>query len=96
MYTNTSNSSTIRNIHNSRQEYLDKVRSFTDAPESKDVYNDDTLGFPDLDNDEDTTTQKLREEVKSLKTQVRYLKKMVLINVFESREDLKDFFSDIW
>ena len=38
----------------------------------------------------------LRAEVKILKKQVRKLKKMMLVSIFDSKEDMKDFFSDIW
>ena len=42
------------------------------------------------------SVQGLKEEVGRLKKQVKYLKKMVVLSMFESRQHVKDFFSDIW
>ena len=80
---------------NPRQGYLDQVRSFSEAPEPFDAFESDT-SFSDFDNTEPESIEDLRQEVTSLKTQVKYLKKMVFLNVFDSKEDFKDFFSDIW
>ena len=38
----------------------------------------------------------LKNEIHLLKKQVKCLKKMAVFNMFESREELRDFFSDIW
>ena len=38
----------------------------------------------------------LKSEIRVLKKQVKYLKKMAVVNMFESREDFREFFSDIW
>ena len=46
--------------------------------------------------EEDSSMEGLRREVERLKTQVKYLKKIAILNVFESKEDFRDFFSDIW
>ena len=81
---------------NLRQGYLDQVRLFSEAPESFDAFEPDTTGFSDFDNTEPESIEDLRQVVTSLKTQVKYLKKMVFLNVFDSKEDFKDFFSDIW
>ena len=50
----------------------------------------------DTDFEEKDSLPTLREEVNQLKKQVKYLKKMVVLNIFESKQDMKDFFSDIW
>ena len=32
----------------------------------------------------------------TLKRQVKYLKKVLVLSIFESKEDMKEFCSDIW
>ena len=48
-----------------------------------------------IENQEDSITQ-LKGEVKLLKKQVKYLRKIVVLNMFDSKQDVEDFFSDIW
>ena len=59
----------------------------------KDPINQD-LQF-DYDTEKDDLGH-LKSEIRVLKKQVKYLKKMAVVNMFESREEFKEFFSDIW
>jgi hypothetical protein len=38
----------------------------------------------------------LKDEVGSLRSQNKKLKKMLLLNMFDSKEDLLEFIEDIW
>ena len=86
-------------IINRREGYLDRVRSYTETPddslgfEAEDT--EDTFGFCEDEAPEDTIRD-LRRQVDLLQTQVKCLKRMVLLNVFESKRDFLDFFADIW
>ena len=71
------------------------MRSFSEAPESFNSF-EPGKSFSTFDNPEAESIEDLKQEVTSLKTQVKYLKKIVLLNVFDSKQDFKDFFSDIW
>ena len=75
------------------------MRSYTETPdesyelEAEDT--DDTFSMFGNDATEDSL-QELKKEVESLKTQVKGLKRIILLNVFESKRDFYDFFADIW
>jgi hypothetical protein len=38
----------------------------------------------------------LEKEVIGLRAQVKKLKKMVLLNLFDSKQEMKEFINDIW
>lgn len=48
-----------------------------------------------IENQHDSITE-LRNEVNTLKKQVKYLRKIAILNIFDSKQDASDFFSDIW
>ena len=48
-------------------------------------------GF-DYEND----ISELKKQVRDLRTQVKYLKKIMAINIFGSKDEFREFFSDIW
>jgi hypothetical protein len=54
--------------------------------------------FLELDDREERKDQliTLKTEVSHLRAQVKKLKKVLLLSVFESKEDLIDFLNDIW
>ena len=83
-----------------RSGYIDQVRSLrNDSPdfdftnlEDESLKEDIESGF-DYENEQ---ISNLKNEIHLLKKQVKCLKKMAVFNMFESREELRDFFSDIW
>ena len=50
----------------------------------------------DFDFEEKDSISDLKQELKSLKTQVKHLKRMMVLDVFGSKGEFLDFFSDIW
>ena len=63
------------------------------------VNHDDDISINDSTDSIDDFTNALddlKDEVSRLKRQVKTLKKIALLSFFESKEDLKDFFNDIW
>ena len=84
-----------------RNRYLEQVRSiggesYVDDLDSlqEDSFQQE-LETETIENQEDSIIQ-LKEENKLLKKQVKYLRKIVVLNMFDSKQDVKDFFSDIW
>ena len=75
------------------------MRSYAETPddflgfEAEDT--EDTFDICEADEPEDSIRH-LRRQVDSLKTQVKTLKRIVLLNVFESKKNFLDFFADIW
>ena len=83
-------------ISNRRQGYLDQVRSYSETPdESFGLECEGTFSISG-DDPRDDSVRELRREVESLKTQVKCLKRIAMLNVFESKRDFFDFFDDIW
>ena len=82
----------------SREGYLDRVRSYLETlDETYDFEQEDDFDISTIsDESPEDSVRELRKEVASLKTQVRSLKRMALLNVFESKKDFLDFFADIW
>ena len=63
-----------------------------------DAFCSDNVVVYDIESGDDRrdSVQDLMHEVESLKTQVKFLKKMAFLNVFESKENFREFFSGIW
>ena len=60
-------------------------------------FNQDvSFDFDTFEETTETDLNRLKAEVKHLRTEVKQLKKMMVLNVFKSREEFEDFFSDIW
>lgn len=49
-----------------------------------------------LENQESQPKENLYNEVRSLKRQLRLLKKLVLVDFFTKKEEAIDFFRDLW
>ena len=67
--------------------------SFVNAEETSDVDVDQSRS---RSREENGGITQLRDEVQALKKQVRTLKRILVMNIFENKHDMKDFFSDIW
>ena len=50
----------------------------------------------DLDSENEESLSTLKKEISDLKTQVKYLKRITLLNVFGSKDEIHKFFDDIW
>ena len=71
--------------------------SFVNAEETSDVDMEvDVDQSRSRSREENGGITQLRDEVQALKKQVRTLKRILVMNVFENKHDMKDFFSDIW
>jgi hypothetical protein len=57
--------------------------------------SEDPDEFEEMADHEDPINS-LTERVNSLESQVRYLKRIVICNIFDSKHDMKEFFNDIW
>lgn len=72
------------------------MRSFNDDPIDQDQPFIDLDSDLDSDSDRNDPIKNLKKEVSELKTQVKYLKRMMLLNVFDSKDEMRKFFADIW
>ena len=72
------------------------MRSFNDDPIDQDQPFIDLDSDLDSDSDRNDSIKNLKKEVSELKTQVKYLKRMMLLNVFDSKDEMRKFFADIW
>lgn len=83
-----------------RERLLERVNALRDQEDITTV-DSSSSSFSDSQNFAsdfglDCSLRDLQEEVESLKTQVKCLKRMAVINTFGSKRELRDFFADIW
>ena len=87
-----------RLIH--RNADLQKVRSLSGDSVLDDLRNYQDSIFEDkdsvLDYGEKESVERLKQEIKEMKSELKYLKRLMVIYTFGSKEQFKDFFSDIW
>ena len=72
------------------KEYIQGKRERTE------VYTENDLEDDEFETPESTLVRNLQSQVKSLSSQVRMLKKMVVKDLFSSKEELKEFFKDLF